>query len=248
MSPILNYVDFIQLLEQKIEPQIIQGPKGDPYQYKKEGEKFFFAKKNKQDWQSANKPEAIKSISQMFINTAQNKAPISGVGGKVSTPEIPGDAQKSSIKPSPTGAEKLGNLTYLLNKNGTLNFMTSTSPDGKTGFYPGEFRFYAQKEGINVVKYKQFKVLEPFVEKESKNPSQKSSYLSFHGVPFKNTNADITRYCAENSSKKNFEEFIKNPTDKKFSSGLNKWIIKLGQGWNKFNSFDLFLEYSQNKS
>ena len=40
MSPILNYVDFIKLLEQKIEPQIIQGPKGDPYQYKKEGEKF----------------------------------------------------------------------------------------------------------------------------------------------------------------------------------------------------------------
>ena len=61
---------FLTLLESTIgdvkpliQEQIKQGGSGDPYQYKKENGKYYYAKKGQENWTEQTKPDGIKAIA-----------------------------------------------------------------------------------------------------------------------------------------------------------------------------------------
>lgn len=69
---------FMQLLESKlgdVRPLIIeqsviikQGKPGDPYQYKKVGNTFYYSKRNSENWIQVTKPSAIESVKTKVFN------------------------------------------------------------------------------------------------------------------------------------------------------------------------------------
>jgi hypothetical protein len=60
-----------------IKEQVVQGTGKDPYQYKKEGEKYFYAKKSKTPiWKQAKNQMAIDSIKSKIYNEQPIKKPL----------------------------------------------------------------------------------------------------------------------------------------------------------------------------
>ena len=74
----MEFNRFKQLLESKLgdvkpliieqNEEIVQGSQGDPYQYKKVGDKFFYSKKGINDWTEATKQQSIQSIKSKIFN------------------------------------------------------------------------------------------------------------------------------------------------------------------------------------
>lgn len=60
-----------------IEEQIVQGTGKDPYQYKKEGNKYFYAEKSQTPvWKQAKTQKSIDAIKGKIFNTQPNKQPL----------------------------------------------------------------------------------------------------------------------------------------------------------------------------
>lgn len=69
------------IFEAALNGQVVQGPAGDPYQYKGEGGKVFYANKTEgatPNWVEQTKPEGVKAIQDKILNTAKEQAPVSG--------------------------------------------------------------------------------------------------------------------------------------------------------------------------
>ena len=69
------------IFEAALNGQVVQGPAGDPYQYKGEGGKVFYANKTEgatPNWVEQKKPEGVKAIQDKILNTAKEQAPVSG--------------------------------------------------------------------------------------------------------------------------------------------------------------------------
>jgi hypothetical protein len=67
MKYLFDYRKGIVISEQTTNSQIKQGPKGDPYQYKKEGGNYFYAKKGTQNWVEQKNEQAIISIEEKIF-------------------------------------------------------------------------------------------------------------------------------------------------------------------------------------
>jgi len=69
------------VFEAALNGQVVQGPAGDPYQYKGEGGKVYYANKTEgstPNWVEQKKPEGVKAIQDKILNTAKEQAPVSG--------------------------------------------------------------------------------------------------------------------------------------------------------------------------
>jgi hypothetical protein len=77
----LNENELIKLISKIISEQnITQGEGSDPYQYKEEGGKYFFAKKGTENWKEAKDNDAIDSIKNKYFST-NTKVGSSKIGG-----------------------------------------------------------------------------------------------------------------------------------------------------------------------
>jgi len=66
------------IFEQAIDGQVVQGPQGDPYQYKVEAGKAYYAKKSEganPKWIEQKNPVGIKAIQDKIINPATPSTP-----------------------------------------------------------------------------------------------------------------------------------------------------------------------------
>ena len=79
MKIILSENQFKKVVEEMdnlLQEQVVQGISKDPYQYKKVGNSYFFAKKGKNPiWKQSKNPTGVEAIKKMFIVKKQ-KAPI----------------------------------------------------------------------------------------------------------------------------------------------------------------------------
>ena len=79
MKIILSENQFKKVVEEmdnSLQEQVVQGTSKDPYQYKKVGNSYFFAKKGKNPiWKQSKNPTGVEAIKKMFIVKKQ-KAPI----------------------------------------------------------------------------------------------------------------------------------------------------------------------------
>jgi hypothetical protein len=77
----LNENDLIKLISKIISEQTItQGEGSDPYQYKEEGGKYFFAKKGSENWTEAKSSGAVDSIKSKYFSDS-SKMGSSKIGG-----------------------------------------------------------------------------------------------------------------------------------------------------------------------
>lgn len=61
-------------INEQSESKIMDGPNGDPYRYKKEGGKYFYAKKGTEKWTEQTDPNKIRAIQyRIFKDTPEQK-------------------------------------------------------------------------------------------------------------------------------------------------------------------------------
>ena len=70
---ILNLHESATKRQYLSEQEIKQGPEGDPYQYKKVGNDYFYANKNDDNWTKATKDAAINNIKNTIFSLPPNK-------------------------------------------------------------------------------------------------------------------------------------------------------------------------------
>jgi hypothetical protein len=76
------------IFEQAIDGQVVQGPAGDPYQYKVEAGKAYYAKKSEganPKWVEQKNPAGIKAIQDKIIKPATPAAPATPTGATTNT-------------------------------------------------------------------------------------------------------------------------------------------------------------------
>jgi len=69
-------------INEQSESKIMDGPNGDPYRYKKEGGKYFYAKKGTEKWAEQTDPNKVRAIQyRIFKDTPEQKQGIRGIRG-----------------------------------------------------------------------------------------------------------------------------------------------------------------------
>ena len=90
-----------------VEQEVVQGGNGDPYQYRKTGDKVEYATKGANNWKTQTNPKGIEAINKMFTKSTQ--APATAEGQPASTTASPagttptGEALPTSVA-TPIGA------------------------------------------------------------------------------------------------------------------------------------------------
>lgn len=90
----LTESDLIKIVKRVISEQIKQGTGTDPYQYKKDGEKYFFAKKGSENWTQQTKLKGVNGIRKSIFGE----------------PEITQDQLNKILKSTPSSDNKKQNL------------------------------------------------------------------------------------------------------------------------------------------
>lgn len=85
MKYLFGYKRGEVISEQTAQPEIKQGAKGDPYQYKREGGKYFYAKKGTENWTEQTNPNGIKAIEDRIFGGAAKTGGF--VTGTMQTPQ-----------------------------------------------------------------------------------------------------------------------------------------------------------------
>ena len=90
-----------------VEQEVVQGGNGDPYQYRKTGDKVEYATKGVNNWKTQTNPKGVEAINKMFTKSTQ--APATAEGQPASTTASPagttptGEALPTSVS-TPIGA------------------------------------------------------------------------------------------------------------------------------------------------
>ena len=99
-----------------LEYLVAQGPYGDPYQYKKEGDKYFYAKKGEENWIQQTRPQGIDAI----------KTKIFGENSSLSTPTGAPTTQKPNKTQTQPTAKPQGKLSNN-NKDDLVNIIKAAT-------------------------------------------------------------------------------------------------------------------------
>lgn len=68
--------DVKPLINEEVKDVVAQGPYGDPYQYKKEGNRYFYAKKGQENWIEQTRPQGIEAIkTKIFGENSSSSTP-----------------------------------------------------------------------------------------------------------------------------------------------------------------------------
>ena len=79
-SELINVIQ--KIVKENISEEVVQGKGSDPFQYKKEGDKYFYAKKGSSNWMVQTNPDAIDAIENKIFGTSSK---VGGGGKKKST-------------------------------------------------------------------------------------------------------------------------------------------------------------------
>ena len=100
----LKESDLLRIIGNVISEQIKQGSSGDPYQYKKVGNDYFYATKGKSDWKQAENQTSIDAIKTKIFQepTTQTKTSKSQTTTQTQSSRKPKFDTPSLVLPSDT--------------------------------------------------------------------------------------------------------------------------------------------------
>lgn len=120
----LNESDLLRIIKSVISEQIKQGFGGDPYQYKKVGNNYFYATKGKSDWKQARNQTSIDAIKTKIFQepTTQTKTSKSQTTTQTQTSSKPKSKfdTPNLVLPSDT-PEKMGDTAAKKNMGNQLS-------------------------------------------------------------------------------------------------------------------------------
>lgn len=149
MKNLLRFTRFVQKVNENTEAQIKEGGKDDPYKYKKDGEDFYFAKKGTEQWKKAVKPEGIESIKKIFTDSpVESKKPDVPPLDKNEKTEALELLKQKSLTPTSSAPE----TNFRVFKNGTFQYQTGKTEEGKPTYSPVIKMSYGVPESQYVVK------------------------------------------------------------------------------------------------
>lgn len=120
----LNESDLLRIIKNVVSEQIKQGSSGDPYQYKKVGNDYFYATKGKSDWKQAENQTSIDAIKTKIFQepTTQTKTSKSQTTTQTQSSRKPKSKfdTPSLVLPSDT-PEKMGDTVAKKNMGNQLS-------------------------------------------------------------------------------------------------------------------------------
>jgi hypothetical protein len=106
-----------------VEQEVVQGGNGDPYQYRKTGDKVEYATKGANNWKTQTNPKGIEAINKMFTKSTEAPATAEGQPTPTGTTPTPTGTTPPTGTTTPTGTTP---------PTGTTTPTGATPPTGTT--------------------------------------------------------------------------------------------------------------------